>query len=149
MISDVAERALLRIIDMYQIHLPGALPVPIRQVALNEGWRIIYREGVFPLYGFAIVHGSQKIIGINADISLTWQRATIAHELGHSIADHSPGLQTMTHTLDWTKAEHEASEIGAELLIPEWTLTEFETREELAVACDVPFPVVENRLGDW
>ncbi len=150
MISVEAERRITRTIELHNIHIQGMLPVPIRQIARNEGWTVFYREGVFPLYGFAIVREPHKIMGINADISLQWQRATIAHEMGHYIAGHRHGLNMLTERpWTWTKEEREASEIGARLLVPEWSLQEYQTIAELAAACDVPGRIVENRLGDW
>lgn len=148
----VGRAAIRELIARYHLHSRLALPVPIRQVAEDEGWRLVYREGLAPLYAFAVVHRSARLIYINADVDRTYQRAAIAHEIGHSLNGDLGILQLCAASRSqaaWTtsRQERQADLAAAHILIPPWTLREFGSLHEIAAACEVPVELVELYRG--
>lgn len=148
-LSDAAERAIAQLIERRGIHanLSLCLPVPIRQVARDEGWDIYFHEGMSNLYGVGVVNGPVRLMYINADVSTSWQRHAIAHEMGHFIND-DPGTIHLCHQWPWlaNKTERRASIVAGRILIPDAALTEFATIDEIAAACNVPSDLVELRI---
>lgn len=145
-----SERAIQRLVERWELHgnIAYCLPIPIAQVARNEGWTVRYIEGLFPLYGFAAIRGNRRLMGINADVGRPYQRMAIAHELGHVL---NGDVDSVHLCSDWewlyNRQERGASEVAARILIPDAALSVFDSIDTLAAACDVPPMLVELRLG--
>lgn len=150
-LSTTAERAIQRMVERWDLHtsIAYALPVPIAQVARNEGWTVRYVEGLYPLYGFAAVRGYKRLMGINADVARAYQRMAIAHEMGHVLNGDASSLHFCSEW-EWlyNKQERRASEVAAAILIPDAALRELATIDEIAAMCDVPVELVEIRVGE-
>lgn len=148
-LSDAAERAIAQLIERRELHtnLALCLPVPIRQVARDEGWDIYFYEGMTNLYGVGVVNGPVRLMYINADVTPSWQRHAIAHEMGHFIND-DPGSIHLCHQWPWlnNKTERRASIVAGKLLIPDAALREMGSIDEIATACNVPVDLVELRI---
>lgn len=143
------DRPVARLIERYGLNLdiPASLPVPIVEIAQQEGWTITYRGGMGSLFGFAVVNGPVRTMAISADLDIATQRFVIAHELAHAINGDIDSLHLLTQATWFTaKAERWASEAAAEILIPEAALGYAETIEELAALCDVPHEAARLRL---
>lgn len=149
-LSIASERAIQRLVERWDLHTGDTLclPVPIAQVARNEGWTVRYVEGLFPLYGFAAIRGHRRLMGINAEVSRPYQRMAIAHEIGHVINGDTSRLHLCSEW-EWLygKAERRTSEVAARILIPESAVRGIGTLAEMAAACGVPIELVELRLG--
>lgn len=136
-------------IDRYDLHVPGALPVPILQVAREAGWHVHYTTDLWPALGIAVVEGAHRVMRIDESLSRRWQRYVIAHEIGHVLAGHArspyscrspqPGSRR-------TRRERQADLVAAHLLIPEWLLNETQDPDEIARQCKVPKFLAELRL---
>jgi len=149
------EHAIRDLISRYNLHTSRlALPVPIRLIARAEGWRVWYREGLWPLYAFAVVDGPIRLMVVNACLSDEYQRWAIAHEMAHALnGDGSlhPHLCAANGPLaPWTtrRMEQQADQFAARLLIPDWIIDETGGDiAEIAAACEVPPRLVELRLA--
>jgi len=105
-------------------------PVPVEEVARNEGATI--RSGPMPseLSGFIVREGGETIIGVNSLHHRNRRRFTVAHEIGHL------RLHNFAHHVDRRFAvyyrgegesplEREANQFAAELLIPRRMVEDF------------------------
>lgn len=151
-LSIATESAIQEMVERLDLHSPysNPLPVPIEQIARDEGWAVRYLHNLFPLYGFAAVRGNKRLMGINADVARPYQRLAIAHELGHFLNGDLFELH-LCNEWDWlyNRVERSASLIAARLLIPDLSLERIETVADLASICDVPDELVQLRLQDW
>lgn len=146
-LTKAGETAVRALIARYNLHGRMALPVPIRQIARDEGWRIHYTERLAPLYGFAVVHGSVHLMQINADVTDPYQRFAIAHEMGHVLNGDRVSLHLCAaggRLAQWTsrRMERQADLAAARLLIPPAAF-EAGSIAEIAAACEVPRELVE------
>jgi Zn-dependent peptidase ImmA (M78 family) len=145
------ERAVRALIERYDLHRAAtSLPVPILQIARNEGWIVAYAERMAPLYGYAIVVGGRWFMRINSAVTLRYQRMAVAHEMAHVLngdLDHLH-LCTATPFESWIdrKQEHRAQLAAARILIPRWVMRESESVAEIATRCEVPTELVELRV---
>lgn len=143
------ERAVAELIARYDLHAAPVLPVPIRQLARELGWQIVYGERMGRIYGLAVVYRDVRLIQVNAALSHEWQRMTIAHELGHVLNGDASALHLCAapapDLAGWLgdRQERRASLTAARLLIPDWAAREYGTVAELAAACEVPPELVE------
>lgn len=150
--TDTSVRAL---IARYDLHGESAsLPVPIRQVARSDGWIVRYAEGLWPLYGAAVIHGLTRVMLINADVEPPFQCYAIAHEIGHALAGHAGRLQLCAGVSQrfgkWitTAQEREADRIAARLLIPPTVAYSGADAAEVAALCWVPAWLVDVFMAD-
>lgn len=150
MLNPASERALIRLVERWDLHSPSiyCLPVPIAQVARNEGWTLRYVDGLYPLYGFAAVRPSGRLMGINAEVSRPYQRMAIGHEIGHVLNGDQARLHLCSEW-EWLygRQERAATMIAARILIPDIALREGRSISEIAALCDVPTELVELRIG--
>jgi Zn-dependent peptidase ImmA (M78 family) len=66
----------------------STIPVPVETIACNEGWTVVrerHQDQRALCSGFAVLHGDQRIIGINRRISPRRQRYAVAHSLAHGL----------------------------------------------------------------
>lgn len=141
------------LIERYDAHAEWEEALPVRQIALREGWEVV--KDVLPLamHGFAVVKEPVRVMWVNADDSLVWRRYTIAHEMMHVLLDHHLGVDallrsSMQHLATWIhqRQEHEANLAAAYFLIPDWLLAQGWTEEEVACRCMVPVDAVRMRV---
>jgi Zn-dependent peptidase ImmA (M78 family) len=103
-------------------------PVDVEAIAKGLDFKVL-RSSLPPnLAGVMRIKGTMKTIGVNAAHSITKQRFTVAHELGHYVGAHEDYHATRSETHvevgpSWassrTPQEREADEFAAELLMPE------------------------------
>ena len=143
-----------RFVARYGLHQRGAVPVPISAVAEYEGFRISYAPRLWPLNGYAITLGPLRIMEINSDLSLPYQRWTIAHELAHTILHDPSALHLCTagnrSFARWVRRriERQADIAAAYIHIPDWVISETGgSIPDIVVACEVPEELVRIRLG--
>ena len=145
------------LIDRYD--LTRYTEVPIKTVAMNEGWEVRYQPGLAPAFAFAVVHEGVKVMVVNDDISRWGQYAAIAHEVCHHLFEHQLGLdvfiaraspqmaQLLTDGLR-VRQEHEANLGAALLLIQEHVVIECDYDiEQVAGMAGVPRQLAELRVG--
>lgn len=87
---------------------------------------------------------NQYII-INANLTKYSQKIVCAHELGHAVLHpkiNTPFMRNNT-LLSVNKIEREANRFAAELLIPDESLNEYETIQNIASLHNVPLELVE------
>lgn len=139
-------------IGRYDLHLPGALPVPIIHAARSSGWIVVYSPNLWPAFGLAVRNQTHRVMRIAEELSPCWQRYVVAHELGHLLAQHSDQLHRCDdpHQLvaERPEQEREADRIAAHLLIPDWLLREEASPAVIAERATVPESLVELRLGN-
>jgi Zn-dependent peptidase ImmA (M78 family) len=143
--DDVYERT-LTLIERYDLHGDHAmLPVPIKQVAKEEGWCIKYHPKMGQAAAMAFVVGPVRLMYVNCNLSFAAQQQAIAHEMGHILAGHGVSLDTfMTFGHEdegirsaQARQELEANIVGAMLLIPEYLRDAPMSDRELADECGV------------
>lgn len=145
-LSTEAQERLGELITRHNLH--GQLPVPIKQVALDEGWEVAYSGDLAPFYGYAMIAPYARMMRINGDVPLEQQRFTIGHELGHWINADPPGLHECREMpLNWwakrrAGMEARASLVAAKLLVPHSAFEAAEDEIEVAVRCQVPVTLV-------
>lgn len=144
-LSEQSVRALIARYDLH--HRPTAVPVPIRQVARDEGWTIAYANRMAPLYGYAIVAGGRLFMRINSAVTDAYQRMAIAHEMGHVLNGdidriHLCAASPFESWID-RRQEQRASLVAARILIPSWMLRDVGSVAEIATRCEVPMELVE------
>lgn len=148
---DIVDRV-TTLIDRYALHESRVLPVPVRQVARDEGWWVLYRDRLASAYGYAVVLPGMQVMVINSAIASHYQRYTMAHEMGHVLCRHVPhgvrlcAASTALHeALGQAECEAEADRVAALILIPAWTLDLPD--KEIARRCGVPERLVRIRRG--
>lgn len=152
-LAKCGERAISELIARYELHAEMAVPVPIRQVARDEGWIIRFSERMGRLYGVAVVIEDVRVMQINARVSDTYQRLAIAHEMGHVLNGDASAIHFCSPTggsfAGWlrNRQERQASIAAARILIPDWALGDAETIQEIASLCEVPDELVKLRVG--
>lgn len=152
-LSQAGQHGIAELLARADLHRPGVLPVSIRQLARDEGWRVFYTERLWPLYGFAVVKGMTRLMWVNADVAPAYQRFAIAHEMGHVLLEAGDALHlcspAQTGFSRWVRqrAERQASIVAAHLLIPAWVPDDVESRAAIAHACEVPEELVALRFG--
>lgn len=147
MVSLYTQRRINRIIEFRELHV--TVPVPIRQLVQDEGWRLVFRSRMHPLYGFAIAKGPHKVMFVSEDIGHVAQRFVMGHELAHDLGDHV-GSFHLCGEWGWANMKQEivADSIAADLLIPDWAVEEYREIELIAAACEVPEWLVLRKLGE-
>jgi hypothetical protein len=143
--EDVYNRV-VTLIERYDLHADCAmLPVPIKQVAREEGWTIQYHPKMGQASAMAFVVGPVRLMYVNANLAFCVQQQAIAHEVGHVLAGHGLSLDTFM-TMDHKdeglrnvqeRQELEANIIAAMLLIPEYLRDAPMSDRELAKLCAV------------
>jgi Zn-dependent peptidase ImmA (M78 family) len=95
--------------------------------------------------GFFSTYKRAKFIHINNMLNRPLKRFVCAHELGHAILH--PGINTpflKANTLfSINRLEREANEFAVELLMPDDLIKEYNTIQEAAAACEVPFEITQ------
>lgn len=93
-------------------------------------------------WGFFATYKRVKIININTNISVSAQRFTCAHELGHALLHpHVPTPFLKKHTLfSIEKIERQANTFAVELLLPDSLFLEYEDTpvQDLALIVGIP-----------
>jgi hypothetical protein len=155
-LDDGALRRTRALIERYGLHREDAtLPVPILQVARNEGWRVDYRGHMGGAIAMAFVVGPVKLMFVNEQLTEEVQRVGIAHEMAHVLCQHGLSADTkMTigheaeafgHVSD--RQEQEAILVGAMLLVPEVLAASPFTTHEVALMCLVSTGAVRTIRG--
>jgi Zn-dependent peptidase ImmA (M78 family) len=94
-LDETVARRVGTLIERYGLHDADAiLPVPIKQVAKEEGWRVEYHSRMGKAIAMAFLVGGVKLMYVNANLAWATQRVGIAHEMGHEMAGHAVGLDT-------------------------------------------------------
>lgn len=106
-------------------------PVPVSRIAMRLGLRVVIRPFTDGALSGVLVRepGKPPVIGVNATHTVTRQRFTIAHELGHYILQPTEAYFVDNFALDFrhasvthygrqVNAEVEANLFAAELLMP-------------------------------
>lgn len=86
-----------------------------------------------------------QYIVINSNLEKHTQNIVCAHELGHAVLHpkiNTPFMRNST-LLSVNKIEREANRFAAELLIPDESLNEYETIQNMASLHNVPLELVE------
>lgn len=86
-----------------------------------------------------------QYIVINSNLEKHTQNIVCAHELGHAVLHpkiNTPFMRNNT-LLSVNKIEREANRFAAELLIPDESLNEYETIQNIASLHNVPLELVE------
>lgn len=121
--SREARQRAWEVIEMVRVTGP---PVDVQKVADVLGFSVL--EHPFPdtTSGVTFIEEGVKTIGVNSHHSLTRQRFSIAHELGHYLSGHESydhGKAHVENRPTWldpqNRQEIEADEFAAELLMPE------------------------------
>ena len=151
-LTRAGERSAKSLIERYDLHhRPSALPIPIRQVAKDEGWTIAYASRLAPLYGYAIVAGGRLFMRINSAVTDSYQRMAIAHEMGHVLNGDIDRIHLCTASPfeSWIDRRQElrASLVAAQILIPAWVIRDVGSIHEIATRCEVPVELVELRAA--
>ena len=118
-----AEAAAHDVLERWQI---AELPTPVERIAELEGATIVRRPAEEAQSGFLYRDGVNKIIGVNSSTSLTRQRFTIAHEIGHLnlhridglIVDQQVDRRDKRASLGTDEREIDANTFAAALLMP-------------------------------
>ncbi len=140
MTSPKIERLAAELIEKHNI---TAAPVPIEDIAIDEGALIARNHYSGYESGFALRDGERWIIGVNTATSPRRQRFTIAHELGHLllhkgkplITDYSMLINNRDDksSLGTDREEVEANGFAAAILMPR-DLIVAELKKELGLA---------------
>ena len=151
-LTRTSERSVRALIERYDLHRAAtSVPVPIRQIARDEGWTVTYASGMAPLYGYAIVIGACLFMRINSTVTPAYQRMAIAHEMGHVLNGDIDRIHLCTALplAAWIdgKQELRATLAAARILIPDWVLVEMGSIAEIAYRCEVPTELVELRVA--
>lgn len=146
------DRAVRALIERYDLHRTAtSVPVPILQIARNEGWTIAYAERMAPLYGYAIVTGGRLFMRINSAVTSRYQRMAVAHEMAHVLNGDIDHLHLCASTPFETwinrKQEYRAQLAAARILIPRWVMREAGSIGEISSRCEVPTELVELRIS--
>lgn len=146
-LSEETVRRTLALIERYGLHDDDAfLPVPIRQVAQDEGWVICYRSGMGQALAMAFVVGGVKLMYVNENLRAQTQRVGIAHEIGHVLCGHRLGFDTAMqdgYADLHGKQEIEAQLVASLLLIPQELRDAPLTDREVSQTCQVPVSLVQ------
>lgn len=99
------------------------LPVNLNKIAESLGFTILPFPFPDKRKGMVLIENNHKTIGINSNHSISSQRYTIAHELGHYLNGHqhydNPHINDETRFFDaHFQQEKEADLFAAELLMP-------------------------------
>jgi len=129
-----AERRAYALVKKLRLKRP---PVPVEKVAEQLGVAIRPEPFEDELSGMLVKERGRYVIGVNSSHSVTRQRFSIAHELGHFILKHPGELfvgQTLQHrtvirrdgksALGVDPVEIEANAFAAALLMPEKLVAE-------------------------
>ena len=135
------------LIERYGIHddATSALPVPIKQVARNEGWTINYRSSMGSAIAMAFCIGPVKLMYVNENLTEPVQRVGIAHEMAHILCQHRLSMDTkmqIGHEHEGLRQANQVQEkqaelVGAMLLIPEGLALSPFSDKEVTLMCQV------------
>ncbi|MFS0841289.1 ImmA/IrrE family metallo-endopeptidase [Paenibacillus sp. 1P03SA] len=104
------------------------IPVPIEDVLKHYGFTVMYLTDLDNSVS-ALADITDKVIAVNANHSITRQRFTLGHELGHYLLGHAHGafndVQSNRNKAN-SPVEQEADEFAAELLVPSQVLKKME-----------------------
>jgi Zn-dependent peptidase ImmA (M78 family) len=128
--------------DLLDRHGVRIAPIPVEQIAGNEGIEIVRVSGGWNESGFLMrEENSRPVIGINRKNSPKRQRFTIAHELGHwclhkgkpLIVDHSVMINKRNDVSSQASdvEEIQANQFAAALLMPTNLVREVAASSEL------------------
>lgn len=119
-------------------------PVPVEQIAVAEGIKVVRSAADWSESGFLLREGTSVIIGINSRNAPKRQRFTIAHELGHwrlhkgrLIVDQSVMINKRDNVSSQatSREEIEANQFAAELLMPKrFIVNAFNRRMEMGIS---------------
>lgn len=119
------QRRVSELLESNKIYKP---PVPIEKLAKKCGAKLRYEPYSGEIAGLLFNQDGQVVIGVNSLQSETYQRFTIAHEIGHLLLHDLTGIyldrnfQSFTVERSAPKIvsiiENEANLFAAELLIP-------------------------------
>lgn len=146
-------RRTLALVERYGLHRDDApLPIPIVQVAKQEGWRIEYRGRMGSAIAMAFTVGPIRLMYVNENLTVRTQRVGIAHEMAHVLCGHrvsadvwmTTGHEDEGWVLASDRQEDEAKLVAAALLIPAWMHDAPLTDREVADACDVTIGAVRR-----
>lgn len=122
-------------------------PVPVENIAINEGIRVVYHELEDEVSGLLVYENDTALIGVNVKHPEVRQRFTIAHELGHYmlhrdkpavfIDDKLVHFRSDRPAHDFDPREAEANHFAATILLPRNFL-----REDLE---ETPIDVLDDR----
>ncbi len=123
----IAREKAYSILSMYKIVEP---PIPVEKIANQLGFNIEPFDFPDSISAVIRIKGSIKVIGVNKNQAGTRQRFSISHELGHYLSGHENFDHEKKIVVDPDKkyldpqyrAEQEADEFAAELLMPEFML---------------------------
>lgn len=124
----------------------------IKKYRTNDPFEISAQKNITILFsflgdtlGFFSTYKRSRFIHINNVLDVPMRRFVCAHELGH--AEMHPGINTpflKANTLfSINRLEREANEFAVELLMPDDLIKEYNTIQEAAAACEVPFEVTQ------
>ncbi len=142
-----ALRDLRAIVERYDLHAEPFCPVPMLQVARDEGWLVRFRSPMGRLYGVGVVDGPDRVMLINEAVSPAWQRYAMAHELAHDLLGHQGWFTCADSELSrrvLVREEVDANKGAAYLLVPAAALG-LDTIADATEMCGVPSDVVELR----
>ncbi|MGI8406020.1 MAG: ImmA/IrrE family metallo-endopeptidase [Thermomicrobiales bacterium] len=135
------------LIDDYQLHTwmkvtlaPLEAIFPIRYTDLA---RFQIAGSCMPPVSRSITPATPARVVLDTGLDDYRERLVYAHEIGHGLAGHAGYLEIAS--LDrWfaDKAEREAWEVAAVLLVPQGAITRYRDRYVIALMCDVPEFVV-------
>lgn len=124
------------ILSMYKIIEP---PVPVEKIAKLLGFEVEPFDFPDSISAVIRIKGTIKVIGVNKNQAETRQRFSIGHELGHYLSGHENFDHEKKIVVDPEKkyldpqyrAEQEADEFAAEILMPEFMLKKYVEEEKL------------------
>jgi Zn-dependent peptidase ImmA (M78 family) len=119
---------LFKALELLKRHGIVKPPVPVEDLARDEGIQVVRTQASGTESGFILRDGRRIVIGINSRNSRKRQRFTIAHELGHwqlhdgqLIVDHTIRINKRDEVSSAAKdyEEIQANAFAAALLMPE------------------------------
>ncbi len=152
-----AERRAEQLLEEFAIR---AAPVPVEHVALRLGLQVERAALGHDVSGILVVHDGRGLIGVNAAQSVTRQRFSIAHEVGHYelhrkampvfidkqfTKPYLAAFRDATSATGEDKREREANSFAAALLMPEPLVREAVARLDV----DVEDEAAVVQLAKW
>ncbi len=140
------------ILQMYRI---TDAPVPVERISKLLGFEVVPFDFPDEISAVIRITGKVKVIGVNKNQPETRQHFSIAHELGHYLSGHENFDHGKNTFVDPNKkyldpqyrAEQEADEFAAELLMPEALMKKYVLEEKLEIpALAEKFQVSEQAM---
>ena len=159
MVEDAVLRRACALVARHGLHdEPFNLPVPIRQVAKDEGWHLRFASDMHPIIAFAVMYGGVKLMTVSESATARVQRHGIAHEIAHDLCQHEAPMSLYlprSQRKMWPKwviekQEEEANLVASLLLIPQAVIDSPFDDEWVACTCGVPMLTVKlRRTIEW